>query len=40
MAIVLWIVAFVALVVCHVLAIAKANRGEVYRYPMQLPVLR
>lgn len=39
-AIVLWIVAAVLLVVCHVLAVLRANRGEVYRYPLQLPVLR
>lgn len=39
-AIVLWIVAAVLLVVCHVLAVLKANSGEVYLYPLQLPVLR
>jgi uncharacterized Tic20 family protein len=39
-AIVLWLLAAVLLVVCHVLAVLRANRGEVYRYPLQLPVLR
>lgn len=39
-AIVLWLVAGVLLVVCHVLAVLRANKGEVYRYPLQLPVLR
>ena len=39
-AIVLALVAAVLLVVCHVLAVMSANRGEVYRYPLQLPVLR
>jgi uncharacterized Tic20 family protein len=39
-AIVLALVALVLLVVCHVLAVLSANRGEVYRYPLQLPVLR
>ena len=39
-AIVLWIVAFVMLVVLHVLAVLRANRGEVYPYPLQVPVLR
>ena len=39
-AVVLWIVAAVLLVVCHVLAVLKANKGEVYRYPLQLPVLQ
>ena len=40
LAIVLWILAAVLLVVCHVLAVLKANKGEVYRYPLQLPVLQ
>lgn len=39
-AIVLWVVAFVMLVVLHVLAVLRANRGEVYPYPLQVPVLR
>lgn len=39
-AIVLWLVAGVLLVVCHILAVLRANKGEVYRYPLQLPVLR
>lgn len=39
-AIVLWILAAVLLVVCHVLAVLKANKGEVYRYPLQLSVLQ
>ena len=33
-AIALWITAFVLLVVCHVKAVLRANRGEVYRYPL------
>ena len=39
-AVVLWILAAVLLVVCHVLAVLKANKGEVYRYPLQLPFLQ
>jgi len=39
-AIVLWLAAGVLLIVCHVLAVLRANKGEVYRYPLQLPVLR
>ncbi|CAL8896191.1 hypothetical protein KVA01_22180 [Kocuria varians] len=30
---------WVMLLVCHIMAAVKAGRGEVYRYPMQLPIL-
>ncbi|MGX0887673.1 uncharacterized protein ACUW97_002104 [Kocuria rhizophila] len=31
---------WVMLFVCHIMAAIKASRGDVYRYPMQLPILR
>ena len=31
---------WVMLFVCHIMAAVKASRGDVYRYPMQLPILR
>ena len=31
---------WVLLLVCHIVAAVRANNGEVYRYPMQLPILR
>lgn len=39
-AIILWIVAFAASVYCHVRGAVLASRGELYRYPWGLPVLR
>lgn len=39
-AILLWLVAFAASVYCHVRGAVLANRGELYRYPWGLPVLR
>lgn len=30
---------WIMLLVCHIMAAVKASRGEVYRYPMQLPIL-
>ena len=31
---------WVLLLVCHIMAAVRAGRGVVYRYPMQLPILR
>jgi uncharacterized Tic20 family protein len=39
-AIILWIVVFVASIVYHLLAAMAANRGEVYRYPWSITLLR
>lgn len=39
LAIILWIGAFVAQVVFSVLGAMRASRGEVYRYPLQVPIL-
>ena len=30
---------WVMLLVCHIMAAVRANHGEVYRYPMQIPIL-
>ena len=39
-AIIIWIVVFVASIVYHVLAALAASRGEVYRYPWSITILR
>ena len=39
-AIILWIIAFAASVYCHVRGAVLASRGELYRYPWGIPVLR
>lgn len=39
-AIILWIVVFVASIFYHLLAAMAANRGEVYRYPWSITILR
>ncbi|GAA6524560.1 DUF4870 domain-containing protein [Intrasporangium sp. DVR] len=39
-AIILWIVAFAASVYCHVRGAVLASRGELYRYPWGITVLR
>lgn len=39
-AIILWAVAFVAAVYCHIKGAVLANRGELYRYPWGITVLR
>lgn len=39
LALVLWLVAFIAQLVLSIRAAMAANRGEMYRYPMQLKVL-
>lgn len=39
-AILLWIGAFVLQVVFSLIGAVRANRGEVYRYPMQVPILQ
>lgn len=38
--IIIWIVAFLVSLYCHVKGAVLASRGEVYRYPFQIPVLR
>lgn len=40
LAIVLWIGAWVAQVVLSIIGAVRASRGEVYRYPFQVPILR
>ena len=30
---------WVMLLVCHIVAAVRANHGEVYRYPLQIPIL-
>ena len=39
LALVLWLVAFIAQLVLSIRGAMAANRGEVFRYPMQLKVL-
>lgn len=39
LAIVLWLGAFVAQVILSIKGALAANRGEVYRYPFQVPIL-
>ncbi len=39
-AIIIWIVVFIASIVYHVLAAMAASRGEVYRYPWSITLLR
>ena len=39
-AIIIWIVVFIAQVVYHLLAAVAANRGELYRYPWSITILR
>lgn len=39
-AIIIWIVVFVASIVYHLLAALAASRGEVYRYPWSITILR
>lgn len=39
-AIIIWIVVFIASILYHVLAALAANRGEVYRYPWSITILR
>lgn len=38
-AIIIWIVVFIASILYHVLAAMAANRGEVYRYPWSITIL-
>lgn len=38
-AIVLWVVAWIAQIVLSILGAVRASRGEVYRYPLQVPIL-
>ena len=39
-AIILWIIAFAASVYCHIRGAILASRGQLYRYPWGIPVLR
>jgi uncharacterized Tic20 family protein len=39
-AIILWIIAFAASIYCHVRGAILASRGQLYRYPWGIPVLR
>lgn len=39
LAIVLWVVAWIAQIALSILGAVRASRGEVYRYPMQVPIL-
>ena len=38
-AIILWVIAAVLTVVCHVIGALRASRGELYHYPAQIPIL-
>ncbi|GAB3447468.1 DUF4870 domain-containing protein [Phycicoccus ginsengisoli] len=38
-AIIIWLVAAVAGLVCHILGAVRANNGETYNYPFQIRVL-
>lgn len=40
LAVVLWVVAGLMTVICHVLGAVRASRGVLYTYPVQLRVLR
>ena len=37
--VILWLVAGLAALVCHILGAVRANRGEAYTYPFQIRVL-
>ena len=39
-AVILWIIAFAAGVYCHIRGAILASRGQLYRYPWGIPVLR
>lgn len=39
-ALLIWAVIFVVSLVCHLIGAARALRGEVYRYPFGIPILR
>ncbi|OMH37182.1 hypothetical protein BGP79_13770 [Tersicoccus sp. Bi-70] len=39
-AIILWIAAFLVAIIFHVSGAIRANRGELYVYPLQIPILR
>lgn len=38
-AIIIWVIAFAVTVWCHINATMRANRGESYNYPFQIPIL-
>jgi len=40
LALILWLAAFVAQVVFSIIGAVRANRGEIYRYPWQVPILK
>ncbi|MEH0109031.1 DUF4870 domain-containing protein [Tersicoccus sp. MR15.9] len=39
-AILLWIAAFVLAIIFHISGAIRANRGQLYVYPLQIPILR
>lgn len=39
-AIIIWIVVGILWIVCHILGTIRALRGDTFRYPLQLPILR
>lgn len=39
-AVVIWVIIWPVALFCHIRGVILASRGEVYRYPFQLPVLR
>lgn len=39
-ALVIWAVAGIMSIVCHILGTLRAMKGETFRYPFQLPILR
>ncbi len=40
LAVVLWAVAAVMTLVCHIIGAIRASNGELYRYPVQVRILR
>jgi uncharacterized protein len=38
-AIILWIIAGAAALICHILGAVRASHGEMYKYPFSIPVL-
>ncbi len=39
-ALVIWVVAGIMMIVCHILGTLRAMKGETFRYPFALPILR
>lgn len=40
LAVVIWVIIWPVALFCHIRGVILASRGQVYRYPFQLPVLR